>query len=492
MSNKKLIAFAIAAALSSPLAMATTVTIGAGPASAPEVLPTNAFTTDAIVAKNTSKVVTIKADADDVYLGRTTGYNIRIELLKGKFSQAMPATLVDAVGPPALNGLIGNTASATLAGGGTIGATSATYSITPVGSGVTAGDGIQFDVDQIQINNLINLTGNVDIRIKVSDPVGGNQLGSTVDATLISTKQGWVISYAAPVDATFGSKQRIDVGSGSNKKLFSPDGTVHSMSAGTSTLYSAGTITAALAAGLTDAMGLDATVATVDLTVSGDNFAPFKTGNKVFLSSATNCSAIVGTALAVATNNLSATNTAAAQTVANVGTASVCFQADTTTAIAAQSLAGSAFVKQTNFLDSPATSESTEFLNMAFNGIVKTVSSFNPSSNASVDSLLRVINTSSTSGLFTIDGTCPDGTALTKATFTLAGGNNAVQYNSAELQTGTVGVGKPALSAALGTCPTTGRLRLTVTGEVGTAEVQNFLRANTSAGFITSGHNNQD
>lgn len=482
MSNKKLIAFAIAAALSSPLAMAATVTVGVGPAT-PEVLPTNAFTTNAIVAQNFTKGVTIKADANDVYLGRTTGYNIRIELLKGKFSAA--------IGTPTIVGQAGATVG--LAGGGTVGATSATFAVTPDVAGVKEGDGIAFAATDFKIDNLINLTGNVDIRIKISDPVGGNQLGSTVDATLISTKQGWVISYAAPADAVFGSKQRIDVGSASNKKLFSKDGAVNSVAPGTtSALYSAGTITAALATGLTNAMGLDAAVATVDLTVSGDNFAPFKTGNKVFLSSATDCSAIVGTALAVATNNLSATNTAAAQTVANVGTASVCFQADTTTAIAAQSLAGSAFVKQTNFLDSPATAESTEFLNMAFNGIVKTVSSFNPSSNTLVDSLLRVINTSSTSGLFTIDGSCPDGTALTKATFTLAGGNTAAQYSSAELQSGTVGAGKPALSVGLGTCTATGRLRLTVTGEVGTAEVQNFLRSNTSSGTVTTGHNNEN
>ena len=101
-----------------------------------------------------------------------------------------------------------------------------------------------------------------------------------------------------------------------------------------------------------------------------------------------------------------------------------------------------------------------------------------------------MINTSSVGGLFTVEASCQDGTQLTPATFTLAAGN-AVQYASAELESGSAAASKPALSNGLGSC-SAGRLRLVVTGEVCTAEVQNFLRANTSVGVITSGHNNQD
>lgn len=487
MSKSKLLSLAVAAALVAPSAFATTLT------STTSVLPRNAFVDGTINAQN-GTALTVLADANSVYLGRTTGYNIKLTLDKGLFNGNPTATPVDAAGGS--GGALPSSVS--LAGGGD-NSTVATFAVTPdTVDGVRQGDGLSFAINAITVDNLAALgtAGTLGLTVQVFDPVGGNQLGPTLNTTLVQTVEGWVISYVAPADATFGASQRIDVGSNSAKKLFSHNGVVNSTSSpaiASDRLFSAGKITVATNPALTNVMTLDPAVATVSLTVTGANFAPFLAANtgSVFLSTnaVTNCSA-VGTALAVAAGNLSASSTTS--TATNTNNASVCFNSDNATAIAAQSLGASAIVKQAGLLDSAAVTEGTQFLDMAFNGIVKTVSSFNPSSNASVDSLLRVINTSSTSGLFTIDGTCPDGTALTKATFTLAGGNNAVQYNSAELQTGTVGVGKPALSAALGTCPTTGRLRLTVTGEVGTAEVQNFLRANTSVGQITSGHNNEN
>ena len=104
MSKTNLIALAIAAALASPAAYAVDVT----PAT-PDVLPLEAMTGNAQVITN-GDTIDIAASADDIYLGRNTGYNVRVTLSGG-------ATFASIV--PAATGLNGETV--TIAGGGQIG-----------------------------------------------------------------------------------------------------------------------------------------------------------------------------------------------------------------------------------------------------------------------------------------------------------------------------------------------------------------------------------
>ena len=131
---------------------------------------------------------------------------------------------------------------------------------------------------------------------------------------------------------------------------------------------------------------------------------------------------------------------------------------------------------------------------MMYNGAVKRVWAFNPSTNADQQSYLRITNSSTTAGLFTIDGICDDGTAGNSVTFTMASGRS-ILLTSQDVENGNAAkglTGAMGLCTANGTIGQTGKRRLTITGEVGAMEVQNFLRNGTSAGAINTNVNNAD
>ena len=137
--NFNLVAVAIAAALAAPAAFATTVAVTGGVG--PEVLPTNAFTSNAVIATNANRSLAVTVDGSSLYLGRTTPFNVRLTLSQGQFVTANPA--------PTLVGF----QSATVIGGG-IGTSSITYSVLPRATGAAAADSITFGTTQIAINTL--------------------------------------------------------------------------------------------------------------------------------------------------------------------------------------------------------------------------------------------------------------------------------------------------------------------------------------------------
>lgn len=477
MSKFNLIAVAIAAALAAPAAFATTVTVftpGPPIAVGPEVLPSNAFTGPTIVASNSTKAVTILADATSVYLGRTTGYNIRLTLSQGLFSSNPAAT---AIGTGSANPV-------SLAGGGN-GANTATFSVTPAGTGVVQGDGIQLAATAININGVAALGtgGSINVAVQVFDPVGGNQLGSTINATLINTVQGWVVTYTGGA-----ATQRIDVGSASAKRYF---GTATVGSGLEATLFNAGRVQVALNSTLTNSMGLSLTTATAPVTIAGTDFAAFKTvtggtGGSIYLATADTCPMAGSIPAVVAVGNQSAA-IATATTAAAVNTAGyLCFDSNAITAITAQPISSSLAVAQASTITAPTVSSGSTLTAMTFNGSVVNVMHFNPASNAAQQSYLRVTNGSATAGLVSVAAVCDNGAAApTTASFTLGAGQSRLLTS----QTLESGVG---LTSGTGACAVSGKSRLTVTGEFAPMAVQNFLRNSTSAGLINTNVNNED
>lgn len=474
MSKTNLIALAIAAALASPAAFAVNVT----PA-APDVFPTNAMTGNAQVVSN-GGTINIAASATDNYLGRSTGYNIRVTLSGGaKFSAVVPAA----------SGLNGE--NVTIAGGGQIGDTSVTYSVVP-NTGVVQGDGIQIAIGDFQVNNVGFLANGtpLSVDVRVGDPVGGNQLAATNGTTIASAIQGWVVAYAAPANTNI----KIDVGTASAKKKYSSTGAVNVADTNN---YNAGTVTIGLAPSLTNNLGLSLATATAPLKVNGADFTAFASGTGlVTLQSAAACDS-TGTVInaTVSGDKLSASipagTTAAALNAAN----NICFRSNGTTVIDDQDLDATLTIAQTGYASSPAFTDTTgKLLTMAYNGAVKRVWSFNPSTNADQQSYLRIMNTSGTAGLFTLDGTCDDGTSGNSVTFNLAAGRSML-LTSQDVELGNAAKG---LTGAMGVCTTnttagvSGKRRMVVTGEVGTMEVQNFLRSGTSAGAVNTNVNNAD
>lgn len=473
MSKTNLIALAIAAALASPAAFAVDVT----PAT-PDVLPLEAMTGNTQVITNGDSI-DIAAAADDLYLGRNTGYNITVTLQGGAtFAAAVPV-------PASLNG-----ETVTIAGGGYDGATSVTYSVEPA-QGVVEGDGISINAGDYQVDHAGFMANGapLQISVRVGDPVGGGTLASTASPiSIASAVEGWVVTYSAPANPDI----RIDVGSDSAKKMFSSDGTVNLADTAN---FNAGAVSIAINPDLTNVMGLSLATATAPLTLTGSDFTPFTNGGSVFLDSVNTCDS--GAPLAATVNsNKTAASIAPATTAAAVNAKPfVCFTSNGDDTIQNQAIGGSVVVKQVSLKDSPTFADSgNKLLDMAYNGAVKRVWAFNPSTNADQQSYLRITNSSSTPGLFTIDGICDDGTAGSSVTFTMAAGRSML-LTSQDVENGNAAKG---LTGAMGTCTAngtigqTGKRRLTVTGEVGTMEVQNFLRNGTSAGAVNTNVNNVD
>lgn len=468
MSKKNLLALALASALLSPAAFAVEVT----PAT-PDVFPTNAFV-DAAVQVSNGAAIAIAADAGDNYLGRTTGYNIRVTLSGG-------ATFAAAVDGLLVVGLNGETV--TVAGGGQIGDSSVTFTVTPA-TAVVEGDGISIGAGAFVVDNaefMANGTSlNIDVR--VGDPVGGQQLALKTGTTIATAEEAWAVTYTAPGNTAI----RIDVGSDSGKKMFSSDGLVNTAD---TVLYNAGKVAVTLNPDLTDALGLDVLTATAPLVITGADFSAFVDG-AITLQNTAACTD--ATPIATTINAAGTTaSVAAATTVSQLNARQfVCFEADGVTEIAAQDLSASLKIKQVNFLDSPTFTESAKFLDLAYNGANKYVWHFNPASNADQVSYLRLTNTSTTAGLVTISGICDDGNSTPSvAKIDSFAAGKSILLTSKDVEQGNAAKG---VSQGTGACAAGGKVRLTVTGEFGSMEVQNFLRNVTSAGMINTNVNNAD
>lgn len=470
MSKKNLIALAIAAVLVSPAAYAVNVT-----PMTPDVFPTNAFVNNTVTVSN-GAAIKIAAAADDNYLGRTTGYNIRVTLGGG-------ATFASVVNPALITGLNGETV--TIAGGGQVGDTSVTFTVTPAAA-VVQGDGIAIGVGAFNVKNvafMANDGAKLTIDVRVGDPVGGQELASRNGTAIAEAVQGWKIDFAAPANTAI----RIDVGSNSGKKKFSSTGAVNLAD---TLLFNAGKVSVALDNSLTHPLGLNEATATAPLKVSGADFSAFA---KIFMSANADCST-EDKVFTIASNSQSA-SLASTVTVDDLQAAPhICFKAGGATVIQAQDLAASLSVSQTGTISSPAVGDNGDVLDMAYNGAVVRVYHFNPSTNADQVSYLRVTNTSATTGLFTIDSVCDDGTAGSPVKFNLAAGRS-ILLTSGDIENGNATKG---LTGAAGACTAnnaagvTAKRRLTITGEVGSMEVQNFLRNVTSAGMINTNVNNED
>lgn len=478
MSKNKLIALAIAAALASPAAYAVDVD-----ATTPAVLPTNAMTGVATV--QTNGAINIVADATDNYLGRSTGYNVRVTLSDGAvFNTAFNPADVAFVSADAHTGTV------TIAGGGQVGDNSITFSVVP-NDGTTEGDGIAIAAGAFDLKNIGFLatgSNSLEIDVRVGDPVGGGELASRNGTPIISSQQAWVVTYSAGGNTA----ERIDVGASSGKKLFSSTGAVNLAD---TNVFNTGSLAISLNPALTNNMGLDPAVATAPLVISGADFSAFEGVGSVHLDDDASCDGL-GTVIAAV---VSGDNTSAA--IPSVTTAAavnaspfICFAANGTTIIEDQDVDATVTVKQVGMVDSPAFADGDTLLPMLYNGAVKRVWHFNPSTNRDQQSYLRITNSSSTAGLFTIDGTCDDASAGNPVTFTLGSGRS-ILLTSGDIENGNADKG---LTGAMGACTpvpaagVTGKRRLVITGEVGSMEVQGFLRNGTSAGQINTNVNNAD
>lgn len=473
MSKFKLLAVAIAATLAAPAAFAGVVTLTGG--TGPEILPSNAFFDATSLASNPTRAVNVLATASSVYLGRTAPYIIRLNLSQGLFS-ADPTTPL----------AVGGTGTRVKVGGTGSGLNTVSYTITPAGTGVAVGDGIQFAATGITINGVAALGApgsTLSATAQVFDPNTSTQLGSDSTVILVRTIEGWVVTFTPGVNT-----QRIDVGSPSLKRFFGT-GTVGT--AVETTVFNAGRVAVITNTTLTSVLTLNLATATAPVNIFGADLSPFKTitggtGGSVYLATAAGCPTGGSIAATVAINNLSAA-IAVSTTAAAVNTAGfLCFDSNAITNVNAQTLSSSLAVAQASHNAGPTvTSTSTTLENMQFNGSNADVSSFNPGTNTSIVSFLRVSNTSLAPGKLSITPTCDTGLSPGTAVVTSIAAGRSVLIEAAHLE-----LGGGVVATGAGSCGAGVKSRLSITGEFDGMRVQNFMRHNTSVGVVTNNVNN--
>jgi hypothetical protein len=439
-----------------------------------------------------ARTVEYAVTAPDILIGRTgaTG-QITVEVvITGAVLRTAPTNTNIGVQIPGISSV--NSISATP------GASSFQFTLTP-GPAPGIQPGLLFQLEPIALqsaSHLAMLGGSVSVAMTIRDTTTGAVLSSApVTPVLTSVEATRVVNNP-------GATRTINVLPPSLKRQFTP---------GSPTVANLGSVNVGLqttpfarinGTGATSNHSVgginfwyDVNADKVDLTLSVPNASAFQGAGNGFFAQTTICAdPAPGAALPFTVDPADPTRyTVSAPITMWPGvTYNICAVASGTAEIAAQTIGLTSQVNLAGPLTrDPAPVVTPAFSVLAYNGPVVKVQSFNPASNASVDSLLRVLNTSTVSGLVTIESVCQNGQVRGPVSFTLAG-THQVQYSSAELESGTVGTGKPTLSGGLGACTAGGRSQLTISGQVPSMEVQNFLRSTTTGGVVTSGNNNDD
>lgn len=452
--HKSCLALAVAAAIPT---IGFAATFGPTPTAVPEIAQESLKDSDSTAALDS---IIYKLEAGDILVGRTTAMHVTITLTGAEFTAV-----------PVVNN--NNPVAAPVTGVG-INKNVLQFSMTPTGA--LAADAPAFTVVNPSIDHV---GGSVSAVIQIKDAATGLELETSKSVKLATTAMKTSVS---PVKA---SPAEIDVTAG--KMKFVSGGTTVQLGGieykidtdvvgGT---YGAGdvfalTVTADDAGAFTPIKG-DATTATAGLYFVVDADA-----------TKSECAVVGGTKL-----DVSATNANEFSAKLPLDTAvkyEICAVANGKTVILDKGFAvkGKVDFKDAAMVDydMPAKALAT----LSYNGPVVDILSFNPASNADQLSYLRISNTSSTAGKITVDGICDNGVASkTPASFNLDAGKS-VLLTSIDIEVGNAAKG---MGNGLGSC-NGGKYRLSVTGEVGSMKVQNFLRNVTSAGLINTNVNNEN
>lgn len=479
MSKFKILAVAVAATLAASSAYAVTVTTT--PAT---IVPQNSNQFDTVGDIAAITPVTIAADLSDTYLSRTAPYNVRVTLSSGKINTTLVAG--DIV-------VAGGAASATLvAGTGVAGQSEFVIRVTPAAGGTAVGEG--FTVSNLKVDNVdatLKSGGTLSVSGSVSDPTTGGKLpNSDYTKAIYSTIEGVAVTFVATTTPNV-----IDVGQPSSKKFFTE--AASAVGSGTAAkLFNAGQVVITDATGVAPWLANTGTAAVTVSTTDGD-FSAFKDSGtnlgSIYLSDVATCATTIGAEASISTDGKTATFTARALSTLDPteGPATapyeayVCFDGNGVSEMTMGNVKASVVVNPgAGFL--PFTSGTGSLASMAYNGPVVLVDSFNPATNASIVSFLRITNTSGTTGRVTIKPTCDDGTSPGTAVISALEGGKSVLVEAAHIENG-----GGAVNLGAGKCAA-GKSRLQVVGEIGGMNVQNFMRHNTSIGVINNNVNNQN
>jgi len=470
----------------------------------------NLFGDAALVVSNPA-AFTISSQATDNFIGRTTGFGVRLTLGNGaRFANTSTA--------PVLGGAL---TGYTVGFATTIPAAGSSTMLLAVNAGaganINVGSLLEFPTDAIDLRNLTALSsgGSIPVSIELFDSNTATVF-STFSATLLTSAEGTTVAF----DPQQGDvNKRIDVARCPSpapavepRRRFSPSGAVGNscQAADTDRLeFNAGAITVGItqiangtpspiirangftgsAANVNGTGGFQyAATDIVNVTITGANFAAFNaaTGeDRIYLAGTSACDLAgavpaTGKVINAGNNSITLETTAADWGGVTGGTRFVCVAASAAAAtqIATQALSASVeidFVSD-NVLD--PSNRSGDLLPLRNNGTVLEFQNVNPAGNAQAQSFVRLTNTGSLACPVTLSAFDDAGAAgAAPITFSLAA-NNSVTFNSIDLESGsTKGTGAFGDGA--------GRWYLTATGECA-GLVGSALNRNTTDGTVTN------
>lgn len=358
-----------------------------------------------------------------------------------------------------------------------------------------------FSIGGIQLQDataLATVGGSVTIEFKIRDTTTGTLLSSASAKAVLTSAE------ATTTTITAGANNTVDVLT-AGKKLFYVNSTTNTATVelgkvaaglnGTKSAFGSG---AATNIDGSNNFQYDVAADKIDLTLNVPSPAAFDGGTGRFFATldANTCASpgVLGTDHFNFTQSstVASTFTASVPVKAVAGsTYKVCATADSATEIDAQTIGLTAQVNLAGALTKdPAAATQAAFNQFVYNGAVAKVYHFNPASNADQVSYLRLTNTSTTAGKVTIDAKCDDATATpTKGVITSLGAGKSILLTSKDVEQGNAAKG---VSQGTGVCAAGGKVRLVLTGEFASMQVQNFLRNNTSAGTINTNVNIED
>ncbi len=447
--------------------------------------------------------VQVRVDSSDLILGRSTGFNVRIDLPNALFNGLPGAG--DAVDDTALYAgpalPVGWTIR--IAAGGTSGTNFVVFNVIPPDGGTTGiVPGVIIKIDNLALRSVEELAasgGQIPADYRFVDPVTATVLESTpANPNTGSDQRRILLESGNPLSRTCtplngDTSKKIDVadtsGTGGSlpKTSFSQNGEIGgSSSSGTENDefdfgdYSVGVDPAF-------SFGYLATDTFVSTMQGPNSFSPAFTS--IYLST-NNCatSAVAGVIGTGANSNKVTFNYNLAQVggTASGFTVSVCGVVNKTAVILDNNpiTFSTVATRGTNNLPLPA----CELLPLVYNGSIVKVYNFNPAGTSTAESFLRVINPSTSPGRVTIVAWDDDGNFRGPVTFTL-NAKNSRQLNSVDLESG-----NPAKAAgSIG--DGVGKWRFEVTGEFPGMRVTSLNRNRTDGTVTdltdTDGHGEQ-
>lgn len=431
--------------------------------------------------------IQVRIDPQDLIIGRTTGFQVRVTLQNGAVFNANPSNA--SIGAAITNGTVDTTDdwNVSLVAGGA-NTNYAVYTVTPPTTNPVppVQDGFLFSIIGAELRGLTALRGTAP-----NNTVSANFFfaDSNTAAELPGTnKTVAILQGARPSDAECDTNEgdvqkRIDVAGGetygyTSKTRFSADGSLGGGDEPGNTTFDFGTITVDDSTTPVPSFNFQGTdeFTTVLNFAGGTNLSAF---DAFYLDTDGVCDGAAGQVQ----GTVDGSTVTFEYTLDEIGgtgdgfSAAVCGYTDGETEIDDGTVSQTTtFQRGETLTDLLGT---CSLLPLQYNGSVVRVYHVNPAGNSEAQSFIRVINPGVTNGRVTINAFDDQGNAAGPISFTLDAGKS-VQLNSVDLESGNAGKG---LTGSLG--DGAGKWRLFVTGEFAGMVVQSLNR-NMNDGTVTN------